>query len=117
MIYYAKDRQGELRHEMRGGKGDVKVSMLEKEYLPAAGKLLAELTLQPGCSIGEHEHVGEAEMFYIVEGQATVTDNGTVYVLGPGDGMTTPSGHRHSLENAGSETLKVIAVIIKEIEA
>ena len=114
MIYYAKNRQGEVKKKLRGGEGEVLITPLEKEYLPAAAKMFAEITLEPGCSIGEHEHVGEAEMFYFVQGQGTVTDNGTPYELGPGDGMTTPSGHRHSLKNTGSEVLKVVAAIIKD---
>ena len=114
MIRRQKDMQMELREQMRGGKGTVEICNLEKEHLPKNGRLFAKLTLKPGCSIGEHEHVGEAELFYFMQGTGTVTDNGEAVAVSAGDSMTTPSGHRHSVENTGSEDLVILAAIILE---
>ncbi len=99
---------------MRGGAGSVNLCFLEKEHLPANGRLFARLTLAPGCSIGAHEHQGEAELFYFVSGEGVVTDDGVRIPIHTGDAMTTLSGHSHSVENTGCEDLVLIAAIIKD---
>jgi len=104
----------ETREKMRGGKGSVSICHLEKELLPANGRLFARITIEPGCSIGGHEHVGEAELFYFVSGEGVVTDDGAQVPVKAGDAMTTASGHSHSVENTGKEALVMIAAIIKE---
>lgn len=103
----------EKREQMRGGKGCVLVTHLEKEMLPENGRLFAKLTIQPGCSIGMHEHNGEAEMFYFAQGEGIVTDDESQHAVGAGDVMTTLDGHGHSVENTGTEDLVIIATIIK----
>lgn len=113
MIRRASDFPTETREKMRGGKGEVVIRHIEKEHLPPAGRLLATLTLAPGCSIGEHVHENEAEMFYFAKGRGVVTDDGTRVEVKAGDAMTTPSGHTHSVENTGSEDLVIVAAIIK----
>ena len=70
--------------------------------------------LEPGCSIGVHEHTGEAEMFYFASGEGTVTDDGVKIAVKAGDSMTTPSGHTHGVENTGSEDLVIIAAIARD---
>ncbi len=111
-------RQGEMpvetREQMRGGRGSVNVRHLEKEQLPANGRLFARLTIAPGCSIGAHQHTGEAEMFYFERGEGVVTDDGESIAVRAGDAMTTLSGHSHSVENTGTDDLVLIAVIIQE---
>lgn len=113
MVRREEDQIREVRPQMRGGKGQVTLCHLEKELLPENGRLFAKLILGPGCSIGAHEHVGEAEMFYFVSGQGVVTDDGEEIAVSAGDVMTTPSGHAHSVENTGDEDLVLIAAIVK----
>lgn len=113
MVRREKDMQVEVREQMRGGEGSVRLCHLEKELLPENGRLFAKLTLGPGCSIGAHEHVGEAEMFYFVSGEGIVTDDGARIPVKAGDAMTTTSGHAHSVENAGPQDLVLIAAIVK----
>lgn len=114
MVRREKDLPTETREAMRGGAGCVRLTHIEKELLPSAGRLFARLTLAPGCSIGAHTHEGEAEMFYFVSGEGVVTDDAQRIPVRAGDGMTTPSGHSHSVENTGDADLVVIAAIVKE---
>lgn len=114
MIRKAGDRPVEHREQMRGGKGTVIIEHLERELLPAGGRLFAKLTLAPGCSIGEHTHEGEAEMFYFAHGQGIVTDDGASIPVAAGDTMTTMPGHAHSVENTGDTNLVIIAAIMKD---
>lgn len=113
MIRRAQDMQTVVREQMRGGEGNVLLTHLEKAMLPESARLFARLTLAPGCSIGEHVHEGEAELFYFVQGEGTVTDDGVEVPVRAGDSMLTPSGHGHSVINTGGEDLVLLAVIVK----
>lgn len=112
MVHREKEMPIEVRERMRGGKGSVTLCHLEKEGLPPNGRLFAKLTLSPGSSIGPHEHVGEAELFYFLKGEGVVTDDGVETPVRAGDAMTTASGYKHSVENTGHEDLVIIAAII-----
>ena len=113
MVRSKSDTMREVRENMRGGKGRIIIEHLEKEGLPANGRLFAKLTIAPGCSIGEHRHVGEAEMFYFLSGGGVVTDDGERITVSAGDVMTTYDGQSHGVENTGDVDLEMIAVIIK----
>lgn len=113
MVYQAKDRTQEIRVQMRGGEGQVAIQHLEREHLPPNGRLFAKLVLAPSCSIGEHQHVGESELFYFECGTGIVTDDGVEVAVNAGDVMTTFDGHSHSVKNTGTTDLVIIAVIIK----
>lgn len=103
----------ETREKMRGGNGSVLITSFEKELLPASCRLFGMLRLRPGCSIGAHEHTGEAEMFYFVSGEGVVLDDGERVAVKAGDTMTCMSGHSHGVENTGSEDLVIVATIAK----
>lgn len=113
MVYKAADLALETRTEMRGGNGQVLMQHLEKDNLPANGRLFAKLTLAPGCSIGEHQHVGESELFYFISGAGIALDDGVEIPVAAGDVMTTLDGHSHSIANTGTVDMEVVAVIIK----
>ncbi len=102
----------DLRSNMRGGKGDVLLEHIQKEGLPEMCRLFAKITLEPGCSIGHHVHEKETEYYVITRGQATVNDNGTQVTCKAGDVIVTPDGFGHSIENTGSETMEMLAVIL-----
>lgn len=65
-------------------------------------------------SIGYHEHKGEFETFYIVNGEAMFNDNGVKSKLSRGDLTVTGGGKGHSIENIGDEDLEIIALILYE---
>ena len=113
MIRRASEMPTEVREHMRGGDGQVQLTaLLQPEEMLGKGRLFSTITLEPGCSIGEHQHVGEAEIFYIVQGAARITDNGAEHVLQAGDMLFTGDGDRHSVANAGNETMVMVAVIL-----
>jgi quercetin dioxygenase-like cupin family protein len=113
MIKRAEEMITEIKEQMRGGKGKVTVTHLfEPEEINGKARLIAQLTLEPGCSVGFHEHVGEEEIFYVISGVATVIDEGEDKVLQTGDAALTRGGQSHSLRNDGNETAKVMAIIL-----
>jgi len=116
MIRRAEDMIKEIREQMREGKGYVEVTHLfKKDELYGKSKsarLVAKLTLNPGCSIGLHPHESDEEVFYVIKGKGRVDDNGQTYEVSAGDATLTGGGETHSIENIGTEPLEVIAIIL-----
>lgn len=68
----------EIKEHMRGGKGHVIMKhLLGEKELNGKCRIYAEITLEPGCEIGYHEHHNESETYYIISGQGVYNDNGT----------------------------------------
>lgn len=96
------------------GKGHVLMKkILGAEQMNGKCGLYAEVTLEPGCSLGYHEHHGESETYYFLSGQGEYNDNGTVRTVSAGDITFTPSGSGHGLENNSDSNLVFMALIIK----
>ena len=113
MIKKAADCSVELRENMRGGDGTVKLtSFAGKEEMNDKGRLFARITLEPGCSIGYHVHEADCEMFFIEKGTAEYNDNGEVKTVTAGDVTITPAGTGHSIANRSDETVELIALIV-----
>ena len=113
MIKRNIDMQKEVRERMRDGTGVVEiVHIYRQEELRGKTRLFARLRMPPGSSIGYHTHEGEEEVYYILQGTATVTDQGVTSSVGPGDAVLTGGGGGHSIANQGSEHLELLAVIL-----
>ena len=113
MFRKAAQYRTELRENMRGGDGTVKIEHFwePKTEMRGANRMAARLTLPPGASIGFHKHENEEELFFIVKGQAEADDNGRKVALGPGDTLLTGNGAGHAVRNIGSDDLEIVAVI------
>lgn len=98
---------------MCGGKGHVIIKhLLDEDQLNKKCGLYAEVTLEPGCSLGFHEHHGESETYYILSGKGIYSDNGSLRMVQAGDVTYTPDGEGHALTNSGEENLVFMALII-----
>lgn len=98
---------------MRGGEGHVFIKhILDKEQLNDKCRLYAQVTLEPGCSIGYHEHQKESETYYILSGEGVYDDNGTKRTVKVGDMTYTPDGMGHGMANEGNENLVFMALIL-----
>ena len=100
---------------MFGGKKSTVIAHLWEPggEMRSRTRMCAELTLEPGASIGDHRHSGEEEIYYIISGRAEVTDNGETRVLEAGDAMLTGDDNSHAIANPGPETLRVLAVVAR----
>lgn len=79
---------------MCGGTGHVLLKpILDEKQLNGKCGLYAEVTLEPGCSLGYHEHHGESETYYILSGKGIYSDNGELRMVEAGD-MTFYSGRQ-----------------------
>lgn len=100
---------------MCGGVGHVLIKeILDKEQLNGKCRLYAQVTLEPGCSLGFHEHHEESETYYIISGKGIYSDNGTLRMVEAGEMTFTPNGKGHAMTNAGEEELVFMALIIAD---
>ncbi|MCI1722174.1 MAG: cupin domain-containing protein [Lachnospiraceae bacterium] len=95
------------------GKGEVIMdSILPKELMNPKCRVYAKVTLKPGTSFGWHVHNGESESYYVLSGEGIYDDNGEKRTVKAGDVTLTVSGQGHSMENAGSEDLVYMALVL-----
>lgn len=99
-----------------GGTGSLeKYHIVSTEELNGHGKMFAKIVLHPHSTIGWHQHVGNTEPYYILEGKGIFVDNdGSRTEVGPGDVCYIEVGQSHSLENPTDENLVFIALIYNE---
>ena len=112
MVKRALVMEKEMKHQMRGGQGTTEITHIYKQdELKGNSRLCARIRLEPGCSIGEHVHENEEEIYYIISGVGQVIDDGVPVNVYAGDAVLTRDGAAHSIENIGDEVLELMAVI------
>lgn len=113
MIKRKQDIQIRTIKEAQNGKGEVFFhDWLTKDEAYGLGRVFSKLVIPPGSSIGVHQHLGEFEAFYVLEGQATVTDGEVVAVLNPGEMNLCREGDFHGVENCTDKDLILLALIM-----
>lgn len=113
MIKSSNEMVSDIKHQMRGGKGSVEIThIFKQDELKGKARLIARISINPGCSIGLHEHVAEEEIFYIINGFGVINDNGKEREVSAGDAVLTGDGAFHSIENREDVPLQLLAVIL-----
>lgn len=113
MIIREKDMSRETIEGNKGGagRGEYK-AMIPRDQLKDEVKFFNIVTLEPGASIGSHPHVDDYEVYYILDGKATVVDDGTEAELDAGDAIVTGDGKIHSIQNNSDAPLVFMACIV-----
>lgn len=115
MIFKAEDRAASVREKAQGGTGAIHgLHSFKAEDRPEGTcfKMVGNMTLPKGASIGFHIHHDDEEIYIITSGQGLYTDkNQQTAPVGPGDMTLTRQGEGHGLANTGDEPLTFIAVI------
>ncbi len=113
MVISEKNATHKVMKNLRGGNGSVLArEILGTGELGGHGSMYAYITLEPGVSIGYHQHVGDSEAYFILSGTGLYSDNGNPVTIGPGDMTWCPDGEHHGLENNGTEPIVMIALIL-----
>ena len=112
MVNQRNAMKTEVKEKMRGGEGSTKLVHLVDCENEKNIRMLAEMTLQPGCGIGNHSHDTETEYYIILSGSGTVNDNGTDVPVKAGDVMITGNGASHSISNTGDAPLVFQAIVV-----
>lgn len=109
----------EMRHAsvtgLRGGIGELyQEHILEKEETAGRTDLFCVFTIEPGRTIGLHTHDTNAEVYYVMEGEIEVNQNGELHTVRVGDVVFTADGQSHSVANNTNQTAKMLAVIFPQ---
>jgi mannose-6-phosphate isomerase-like protein (cupin superfamily) len=112
MIIHRNEMKSETKEKRQGGEGITSYTYLVDCEHEKNIRMLAELTLPPGASIGPHRHDSETEYYIILSGAGTVTDKGADVPVKAGDVVVTGNGESHSIKNTGAEPLVFHAVIV-----
>ena len=112
-----KNKQ-DIRIETVENQGNIE-GRIHKEIVLTPAEMLERasmfniITLPSGSRIKEHPHIEDAEIYYILEGEAEVTDNGRTATMHAGDVMFTGNGARHSIANHSGKDVRFLACILK----
>lgn len=113
MTHTSSENRLDLRTQLRGGTGEIKMyHLLEENELMGKAKMCTRLVVEPGCSIGSHPHNPEAEIYYIIKGELEMDDDGVIRQMHAGDIMITGNGAMHGLNNKSDKTAEVFAIIL-----
>ena len=115
MFHLKHEMPVEIKSNLRGGVGDLQFRHLfSGQELGGRADMFAVVTLQPGQSIGEHDHSANGEAYLVLSGCVTVTEDGESRVLNPGDAEFCADGHSHSIFNHTDEDATFLALIMKD---
>jgi len=96
---------------MNGGHGNV---LYERSLGPSTytgnWAFMDHYVLSPGATIGRHMHQGVEEIWYVMNGEGTVTVDGETARLGTWDAVPVRTKEVHSFENTGSQDLEFMVV-------
>ncbi len=107
------NKKTDLLRQRFGGEGEVVLEhVLDEKLYGGKVSTFARVLLKPGCSLGCHEHNGNSETYFIVQGTAVYNDNGTLVELHPGDTAFCPSGESHAIANQSTEDVVFMALIV-----
>ena len=115
MIHLHDQMTTAVKHNIRGGAGSPSFRYLfTPEELENRAELLTTITLQPGESVGEHPHIGNGELYYILSGAAMVAEDGAETELHAGDAEFCADGHTHAIRNHTDAPVTFLALILTD---
>jgi mannose-6-phosphate isomerase-like protein (cupin superfamily) len=112
MIIRRAEMKVETKDRLRDGEGTITFTHYLEPNTEKNARMLAEMSLPPGASIGYHQHDKETEYFIIHSGSGTANDNGTETVVKGGDVLVTGNGAFHGIKNTGAVPLVMTALIV-----
>lgn len=101
-----KNQSYEAFPKFKGGEGQLDAKM----FFDGKCRILSA-QLQPGCTIGEHQHVGNSEIIFILEGTGTVICDGEKEIIEAGTCHYCPEGSTHTLRNESDSVISFVAVV------
>jgi mannose-6-phosphate isomerase-like protein (cupin superfamily) len=93
----------------------VKDVLIDPAVFGGANKLFAQITLKPGDAVPVHQHVGNNETYYLLQGEGEYTDEDKKLPVKAGMVTFCADGGTHGLKNTGKENLVFIALIANTI--
>lgn len=106
MIIDFKNIETLVHQNFRGGEKEVSLQVVEEGKF----KLLQGMLI-PGATIGLHSHDINAEIIYVIKGNATLFTGKDYLPLTEGMAHICQNGRTHSLQNLSNENVQFFAVI------
>jgi uncharacterized cupin superfamily protein len=93
----------------KGGAREILVGdIFSAEEMGPAWDFVQSVKLPTGSAIGVHAHLGDEELYYIVDGEGVMTSDGKEYAVGPGTASLCKSGSSHGLVNTSTGELTLL---------
>jgi mannose-6-phosphate isomerase-like protein (cupin superfamily) len=112
MIIQKKEMRTEEKVDVHGGTGKMRFTYLAPNETLRPLRLLTEISIEPGATLGFHKHENETEFYLITAGTGIVNDNGEEKPVRAGDTVITGWGNSHSIKNTGNSSLDLYAIIV-----
>ena len=94
------------------GQGRIHVvELIDKKQREPGFSHVCDMFVEPGASVGEHTHVDDEEIYYILDGEGEMILDGVPQAVRAGDLVYTKKGHRHSLKCGPGRPMRVMVVI------
>jgi mannose-6-phosphate isomerase-like protein (cupin superfamily) len=86
-------------------------TLLSGDRTPTDSLTVGIAEIEPGAStpLRPHKHA-QAEVYYILSGEGTVTISRTEHPVRPGTSIFIPGGAEHGAQNTGAELLRLLYV-------
>lgn len=113
-----RDCSREVRKEgLRGGEGTAWVRALISGGERLEGvSFVAFVRLEPGASLGYHDHIDEGEIYYILEGAGDFYTSPTDSIpVKAGDMTYLHKDQGHSITNTSDDDLLMLAIVYEDI--
>ncbi|MDR1660735.1 MAG: cupin domain-containing protein [Desulfovibrio sp.] len=118
-VFTKKELKTWDREKVAGGEGILagKFSFTRNDPGPAENVIneIGWMTLQPGHSIGMHQHRDNEDAYLIIFGEGVFTDSeGKETVVTGGDVTIARAGQSHALKNTGNLPLIFLDIVAKK---
>ena len=103
---------------LRGGQGTAWVRSLISGGERLEGvSFVAFVRLEPGASLGYHDHINEGEIYYILTGAGDFYISPSESIpVSAGDMTYLKPNQGHSITNSGDEDLVMLAIVYEDIK-
>ena len=110
-----KQRTEQTKTQEYNAEGGVAFSLFDLKEFEGINQKIKQFSyveIEIGEEVPFHEHIGNAENYYIISGKGLYNDNGIEREVCEGTITFTPSGEGHALKNIGDDKLKFIALVL-----
>lgn len=111
----AGERATSKAEHVNGGAGYIiREPLITDEQRGEHCKMFNRIVVPAGSEIGYHEHHGDTETYYILEGSGIYMDNDVEMPLEAGDVFFCKDGEGHGIRNTGDGDIVFVALILKK---